>query len=153
MVNFSLGFPTENTTWSWFASLGCIQSRIETNFIWKMIGSMRQNFFVLKVFRSNAVLKAKLLARPIRQGVRYFAPYFHSALVCSVLPLTFAYELGLRWFMYQNRSPRRDEDNSFIILHPRSSWRHDRPKTTRNIEFCHSEIQFRPLKWSRTMIT
>ena len=46
---------------------GLIRPRIETNYIWKSIGSTRRNFSVLKVFWFKAVLMAELLAQPIRQ--------------------------------------------------------------------------------------
>lgn len=38
-------------------------------------------------------------------------PHLASWQGCTLIALTFAYELGFEWFLYQNRSFRRDEDN------------------------------------------
>ena len=70
---------------SWFVSPGLIQPRIETNYIWKSIGSMRRNFSMLKVFRFKAVLMAELLAQPIRQvsgTLRHISVEVQSAVYC-----------------------------------------------------------------------
>ena len=105
--------------------------------------------FPVEGFSIQGCLGSRITRATYQTSVWHLAPYFRWGSVCSVLPLTFACELGLRWSIYQNWLPLRDEDNSFrVLLHPRPSWRHNRLKSTRSTKFCHSE-QFRPLRWGR----
>src|SRR3954468_22858900 len=85
----------------------------------------RRKTFVLNVFRFEAILWDKTLTHYIRHLPKHVwspASYFASSQGCIQIALTFAYKLGLRRFLYQNRPIRRDEDNSCrSFLHPRLS--------------------------------
>jgi len=101
--------------------------------------------FLVEGFSIQGRLDGRITRATHQTSVWHLAPHFRCGSVCSILPLTFAYELGLRWFIYQNRLPRRDEDNFLrVLLHPRSYWGRNRPKTTRIIELCHPEYNFGP---------
>ena len=60
-----------------------------------------------------------------------FARNFRGRLLQhTVLAITFAYELRFSRFLYQNRSLRRDEDNSCRkFSHTRPSWGHNQPNS------------------------
>ena len=62
------------------------------------------------------------VARPIRQGVWWGAPVFASWQGCIPMAITFAYELRLERLLYQNRSFRRDKDNSCRSFSKRGSF-------------------------------
>ena len=143
MVNFSLGFPD----WKDSLILICL-SRLHTTSDWdelymKIDRLDETKLFCVEGFSIQGRLNGRITCATYQTSVWHLAPYFRWDSVCSVLPLTFAYELGLRWFIYQNRLPRRDEDNSFrALLHLRSYWGRNRPKSTQNTKFCHSEYSF-----------
>ena len=69
--------------------------------------------FRVEGFPIQGRLDGRITRATYQTSVWHLAPYFRWGSVCSVLPLTFAYELGLRWFIYQNQSFRRDEDNPY----------------------------------------
>ena len=79
--------------------------------------------FHVEGFSIQGCIDGRITRATYQTSVWHLAPYFRWGSVCSILPLTFAYELGLRWFIYQNRSARRDETFScWRFFDSRPSW-------------------------------
>ena len=112
--------------------------------------STRWTTFMLNVFWSEVILRVKSVAQnrlslalPIRQGVWWGAPVFASWQGCIPMALTFAYELGLERFVYQNRSFQRDEELcSYNFFHQRPSRGRNQPNTVLNAKSQYFEYNF-----------
>ena len=104
--------------------------------------------------KTDCDAKHPSLTLPIRHDVWWGAPHFASWQGYIPMALTFAYELGFEWFLYRNRSFRRDEDNPCrSFFHTRLSWGRNEPNSVLNTKIPVFQTQLRPSRWDRMAMT